>query len=302
MQNHLRIIFLAFLSICFSSCFYFAEDQEMQNIRIISQLPENVDETSGIELHSPGKVWTFNDSGGEPELYLCDTMGNLLSTIKVPGAWNRDWEDMTQDDQGNLYIGNIGNNNNDNTDLTIFKIPNPDSVSLDSIQTEVISISYEDQYSFPPPKDSMNFDCEAMLWREGNLYLFSKHRTLPMATNLYRIPDSAGTYVAKKISSFYTGEAGPGEHKFFAYWITAADISQDGTKVAIISGKKVWVFSGFQGDDFFNGTNIVIDFGVNSQKEAVVFVDNSTLYLTDEYWANDGIGRNLYEVKLDLPN
>ena len=299
MRSHQSTIVYIFSFTFLSGCFIFQPDLEMQNIRIISQLPAIVQETSGMEFHSPDKIWTFNDSGGETELYLCDTMGNLIKTLAIPNTWNRDWEDMAQDSQGNLYIGNVGNNNNDNTDLSIFKLPNPDSVSADSLSVELITISYEDQYAYPPPEDSMNFDCEAILWYQDHLYLFSKHRTLPMATNLYRIPDSAGTYVAEKISSFYTGDAGPGEHAWFSYWITAADISPDESKVAMISGKKIWIFSEFQGDDFFSGTHKMIDFGANTQKEALVFMDNQTIYLTDEYWPHDRIGRNLYEVLLE---
>ena len=109
-----------------------------QDLRLVTQLPKKVHETSGIELTGPDQIWTFNDSGGEPELYLCDTSGQLLRTVRIQNAWNRDWEDITQDDAGNFYIGNIGNNNNSNTDLTIFKITNPDATSDSVVEAEVI--------------------------------------------------------------------------------------------------------------------------------------------------------------------
>lgn len=123
-----------------------------QVFETVTSLPEVVSESSGIELSGPDRIWTFNDSSGDPVLYLCDTLGNLIKTLEILNAWNRDWEDITQDDQGNFYIGNIGNNSNDNTDLTIFKIPNPDTVQGSSVTAEVISFSYEDQWSFPPPR------------------------------------------------------------------------------------------------------------------------------------------------------
>jgi hypothetical protein len=270
-----------------------------QDLITIAKLPSIINESSGIEETGENSIWTFNDSGGSAELYHCDTIGNLLRTLKINNAWNRDWEDITQDLEGNMYIGNFGNNNNTNKDLTIFKIQNPDKILTDTTSANKISFLFEDQYSFPPSRDSLNFDCEAMFWFKKNLYLFTKHRTLPMATNLYRIPDIAGHHVAKKIGAFYTGKASGSEHQLFDYWITAADISPDGTRICLVSGNKLWVFYDFSGDNFFDGKHVKIDLGGNTQKEAVCFVTNNVLYISDEYWTNRGMGGNLYKINID---
>lgn len=267
-----------------------------QQLKTVTKLPRIVKESSGIEASNEDQFWTFNDSGGEPELYLCDTTGKLLRTVKIANARNQDWEDITQDEQGNLYVGDFGNNGNRRKDLTIYKIPNPQQTKKDFVKAEKISFSFEDQHSFPPPNDSLNFDCESVLWKGGYIYLFSKHRTFPMATKLYRIPDQAGNYIAKKIGAFQTSSAD--ETNLYRYWITAADISPDGTKIALISSEKLWIFYDFEGDDFFGGKYKVIDFPDGSQKEALVFVSNTRIYITDEQWFG-GIGRNLYEIDIE---
>jgi hypothetical protein len=262
-----------------------------QDLQTITKLPKVVNESSGMELNDNNQIWTLNDSGGKPELYLCDTTGRLIRTLKIANAKNRDWEDLTQDDRGNYYIGDFGNNNNGRKDLTIYKIPNPDRVRADFVRAQTITFSFEDQTAFPPPRDQLNFDCESVIWKDGHLYLFSKHRTFPMRTNLYRLPDAPGDYVAQKISSFQT--SGPDETDLFNHWISAADISPDGTKVCIISSGKMWIFYDFEGDDFFSGQHRRIDLSSSSQREAIVFVSNTSVYMTDEEWFG-GIGRNLY--------
>ena len=88
-----------------------------QELVKITKLPSIVNETSGIEAQGSDAIWTLNDSGGKAELYLCDTLGNLNRTLKITNAHNKDWEDIARDNEGNLYIGDIGNNNNDSKKL-----------------------------------------------------------------------------------------------------------------------------------------------------------------------------------------
>ncbi|WP_163708762.1 T9SS type A sorting domain-containing protein [Mangrovibacterium lignilyticum] len=294
MRNAIRIPLL--------SLFLIGAGQAMgTGLKTLCRLPEKVEETSGIELTGKNEIWTLNDSGGQPELYLCDTLGNLLRTVKIGGAENHDWEDLTQDDQGNFYIGDMGNNNNDRDNLRIYKIPNPGSTSAESIEAEKIKFTYEDQTEFPPDDGNMNFDCEAIIWSNNYLYLFSKNRSFPIKTSVYRIPDEPGEYVAEKIGSFDTGGTSTEETMIYSYWITAADISPNGKQLALLSHDRVWVFYNFSGDNFFGGNYKVYELENSTQKESICFVDNATLYLTDEYWSTFDIGRNLYQITISTP-
>lgn len=266
-----------------------------QDLQEMGKLPKIIDESSGLELHSSGNhFWTFNDSGGKAMLYLVDSLGNLKRSLKIINAWNRDWEDISRDHQGNIYIGNIGNNSNANKDLCIFKIPNPDSIDRNTILAEVIKFRYEDQKEFPPDNAGKYFDCEALMWHDGKLYMATKNRTKPFdgISHLYVLPDQPGEHIARKIGSFNTG--GSDMHN---YWITAGDISDDGDQMVLLSSDKIWLFYDINGQKFFDGQHKVIALPHSTQKEGICFKNSHTLFLTDEAWKHK-VGRSLYKLNL----
>lgn len=129
-----------------------------------------------------------------------------------------------------------------------------------------------------------------------HLYLCTKNRTVPFdgKTHLYRLPDAPGEYIAEKIGTFDTGGS-----LFLNFWITAADIRPDGSRLCLLSSDKMWVFYGFTGDDFFGGQVLRFDLPPTTQKEAVCFLTETELYITDEELPG-GIGRNLYAIR--IPN
>lgn len=263
-------------------------------LRELASLPNVLPESSGIELNDRNTIWSHNDGGNPPALYELDTLGNLLRTITILNTSNDDWEDITQDDEGNIYIGGFGNNSNTRQNLKIYKIPNPATFSGDSIQPDLIYFSYPDQTAFPPPASELHFDMEAMIWLNDSLYLFSKNRTDPFDgfTKIYRLPDKPGTYIAAKGDSFYTGP-GPA----ISYWITAADISPDDKKLVLLSHDKLWLFSCFEGAGFFDGDVQQLALGSFTQKEAVCFINEDELYITDEELVQ-GFGGKLYYTNL----
>ena len=93
----------------------------------LCNLPANVLETSGLEVGPDGCFWTHNDSQNPAELYCIDTTGTIQRTVQVVGDINNDWEELAKDDEGNLYIGNFGNNTIDRENLRIVKIPSIDT-------------------------------------------------------------------------------------------------------------------------------------------------------------------------------
>lgn len=260
------------------------------SLRKVIGLPSIVQETSGVETSNPLYIWTHNDSGGEPELYKIDTFGNLIKTLKITNAKNSDWEDMTSDGQS-YYIGDIGNNSNNRKDLKIYKITNPDAISGDTALAEIISFSYSNQTQFPPDNAHKNFDAEALMYFNNSLYIFTKNYTSPFTgyTYLYKLPSSPGQYVATLLDSFKTGNGYKEQ-----WWVTAADMSPDNKKVALLSSDKIFVFTDFTRDSFFKGKVKTIDLGSFSQKEGFAFYTNTEFYITDEYYDILG-GRNLYQ-------
>jgi len=252
---------------------------------ILVHLPATLYESSGIEITNHNSIWTHNDSGDSARIFNIDTLGNILKIIHFDVDEAIDCEESTRDAAGNYYLGDFGNNDNDRTNLRIYKIPDPDTLSNGTIIPQLITFSFEDQQLFPPDSAYLNFDCEAMFHFQDSLYLFSKNRGTSKFCKMYRVPDAPGDYIAELVDSFNTGT-----------WVTSADISPSGDKMVLLSESRLWLFSDIQGTDFYGGTAQMFNMYF-SQKEAVVFVDDSTLYLTDEYFM--GLGGNLSRIDLN---
>ena len=147
-----------------------------QTITTLGTLPSVLEENSGMAVYNGNIFYFINDGGDPPKIYRYDTTTKLVQEKLIVNTTNVDWEDLAQDLDGNLFIGDIGNNDNNRTNLAIYKIGNPE-LAGDSIWADTILYAYENQNAFPPASQQLNFDCEAMIWYEDSLYLFTKNRT-----------------------------------------------------------------------------------------------------------------------------
>lgn len=280
-----RALYLAAAFACIST----ALAAQALPITNVATLAGGVAESSGlIRAHASGHWWTHNDSGGLPELYKLDSTGAVVRTVRVLGVPNVDWEELTADDSGYVYIGDFGNNSNNRQDLVIYKIPHPDLLVVDSVVPTEIHFSYADQQAFPPADSLLHYDMEAMVAWGDSLYLFSKNRTDPFDgyTRLHALPTQPGTYVTAALDSFYTG---PGP--MLNYWVCAAAVSPDREHLLLVSYTRGWLFSCFSGHDFFGGAVTNFTWSL-SQKEGVAWAGNDTVYFTDER-INGVFGGNL---------
>ncbi|NAS31347.1 hypothetical protein GTQ40_10220 [Flavobacteriaceae bacterium R38] len=262
--------------------------QLKHELKLSSKLREN----SGIEkISEKGLLWIVEDSGNKDHIYGVNDKGKIVKEINIKNAKNVDWEDLTKDEDGNLYIGDFGNNNNDRKDLRIYKVSNPDKTKKEDLEATRITFYYPEQYKFPPKKDKLLYDAEALIYYNEYLYIFTKNRTKPFngKTLLYKIPAKEGNHRAELIDSFTTCD------DFLRCAITSAAISPDKKRIALLAHDKVWLFSNFKGDNFFEGDLKEIFLDHYSQKESICFKNNSTLLISDE--DNIIIGRNLYSLK-----
>jgi hypothetical protein len=232
----------------------------------IGKLSSVVNESSGLAKGlNNNSFWTNNDSGGKPELYEIDSTGTLRSTRQVADATNVDWEDLSHDNLGNIYIGDFGNNANTRQFLTIYK------VSEKKPGTEKLTFSYADQKNFPPLPENQNYDCEAFFYHEGNLYLFSKNRS---KTNhfvkLYKLPSEAGNYSAI-----------PQDSILIKTQVTSAAISPDGKTFALLTYGKILLFEVGPLGVNFNKPKGCFRF-VRKQSEALIFINNTDMLATNE--------------------
>lgn len=166
-------------------------------VTINSQLHEN----SGI-VFIDGRVILHNDSAGEAALHELDTLtGDIARTVVIENAINTDWEDICNDSTY-IYIGDIGNNNGNRTDLRIYRILISDFLNTpnDTVLADTIEFSYADQMNFDAAPYVTNFDAEALIAYEGNLYVFTKNWG-NMRSNIYRLPNQPGTYSVARVDS-----------------------------------------------------------------------------------------------------
>lgn len=271
---------------------FFFNCKSKNELVLLASLPKQLKEVSGVEkLKGSDLLWMHNDSGSKSYIYGVDVSGNIVRKVAVKEK-NTDWEDVTSDEEGNLYIGDFGNNENKRKNLVILKVKNKDLLNKDKVKAVKIKFSYPDQYEFPPKKDQFFFDAEAFFYVNNYLYLFTKSdvKNEYGKTKLYKVPANKGKYEAEFVSEFNAGKTSD-------FRITAASISPNKKKVALLTHNKILLFTNYSSDDFFKGDLTQIDLKHTSQKEGITFKNNTTLYVTDE--KAKSIGGDLYSYKLN---
>ncbi len=193
-------------------------------------------EVSGIVASrtQPGVFWVHNDSGNPSELYAVRRDGSLIRTFKV-GIPNTDWEDIAADHDGNLYIGDTGNNGA-RLPLRVIHCFKEPKVDAEASKPIVINRSY--YYTFP--KDG-RFDCEAIFVEGTTIYLVSKRLDRKPA-ELYAIDTDKVASLVKpaKVERL-------GKFNDITDQVTAADLSADGTRLAVLTEYAVYVYKWVDG-------------------------------------------------------
>lgn len=245
-------------------------------LNVIADLPNSLKEVSAIEVVSGSDLlWTIEDAGNKNTIYGINKKGKLIKDIDIDGGSNIDWEDLTSDKQGHLYIGDFGNNSKNRDDFTIYKVSH-----LEADETTAQRIN------FVLPKKVNSEDFEAFFLFNNYFYIFSKENKSCM---LLKVPNVIGKHTAELISDF--------KMKGKRTKVTGAAINEAGNTVVLLNHDKLWKLTDFKTDDFFKGTIEEVDFKHTSQKEGICFKNNSTVYITDEKTKSEG--GNLYEFKLD---
>ena len=274
------------LSITLISCNNYGQ------LKVIADLPGSLDENSGLTTYNDSTLWVIEDAGNKDEIYQINLKGEILKNLEVKNGKNHDWEDLTKDKAGNLYIADTGNNDNDRKNLVILKLPNPTIEPGDKIDAEKIELRYPDQKDFPPKKDHLFYDSEAIFHHGNKLYIVTKNRSKSFTgeAHIYSVPDTKGNYEATLVGSFTPCT------DWKICQITSIDISPKGDKIIALSYGKLFVFTDFTWDDFSKGKMQEIDLGARSQLESVSFLNDDTLLISDEQ--SHGEGGNLYTYSL----
>lgn len=174
------IHFIVFLFL-FDFCLF---PQKIKSYR----LPKTLKEISGLEFINDSMLVAHNDGGNSPILYLLNLKGKIIDSTTIINVKNTDWEDITKDNSGNLYIADIGNNQNKRKKLKILKVSISEILNKDSVEAEVYVFQYPDQSLYPPPNSELYYDAETIICLDNYLWIFTKCRSIPFdgKSHIYR--------------------------------------------------------------------------------------------------------------------
>jgi len=235
-------------------------------------------ENSGLVWYRD-KLWTINDSGGDPVLFSIDIRtGKCIQAIYIEGASNRDWEELAQDEDF-IYIFDIGNNYGRRDELTIYKVFK-DSIPLAGnarIHPEIIRYRYGDKEQNTGHFSRSPYDCEAAFAMNDSLYLFTKDWE-NQQTVLYTCSSIPGTYTIWPAATFEANGL-----------VTGADISPEDSSFIMLLGYKdyvpfVWELQGFDFSNYSVESTKRIDFPekYDLQTEGIAIQADERIYISCE--------------------
>ena len=122
-------------------------------------------------------VWTHNDSGDSNRIFAVGRDGRTDAEIRVLGAGARDWEDMAAGPGNTLWIGDIGDNAEKRSSITVYRVNEPTALKDASVPSTGFELKYPDGAH----------DAEGIMVkpRSGRLFVVSKH---PEGGHIYRAP------------------------------------------------------------------------------------------------------------------
>ncbi len=266
-----------FIVILLLISYFFSLNAQVTNVEEKFALPESLNESSGIILVN-NRIIIHNDSGNENKLYEIDTLnGAIVRTIIVQNATNVDWEDIAQDENF-IYVGDIGNNNGNRTDLKIYKVNKNSFLNSNEVQAEIIEFNYEDQQDFTITPNENEWDAEALIsFDEEDLIVFTKN-WVDGETKAYKIPKEAGNYSVEPCETTLNAQG----------LITGATYNY-ASETLLLTGYTiyldpfVWIVKDFD-DDIFSGNNerILLPELEAEKIEAIAFVNSKRYFIASE--------------------
>ncbi|WKX71008.1 hypothetical protein [Streptomyces sp. XD-27] len=171
-----------------------ADDHEPSSFTIED---ERITESSGLAASRahPGVYWTHNDSKDGPYVYAVDgRTGRTVATVTLRGIGSpRDVEGVSIGPDGNIYVGDIGDNEGGTwPKVWIYRFPEPKKLR----DTAVDATQFTVQYQGGP----RNAEALMVHPKTGRVYIASKSQEDP---GLYEAPtalSTSGVNVFKRVA------------------------------------------------------------------------------------------------------
>lgn len=185
----------------------------------------DITESSGLiaSRKFPGIFWTHNDHGSKPTLFALTRNGSAVARFDVVGATITDWEDITVDNSGNLYIADIGNNDLSRDQAQIYRVTEPSPRGSGTVR-----VVQGWRIKFPDGPQN----AETFFISNGFGYIVTKFRNNG-AVGLYRFPFSTTARVTtlQKIGSIRVNSD-----------VGGGSLSPDGNRLALVTDIGTYLF------------------------------------------------------------
>ncbi|MFE1874048.1 WD40 repeat domain-containing protein [Streptomyces sp. NPDC059496] len=175
-----------------------------------------IKESSGLaasRIH-PGVYWTHNDSDDGPYIYAVDSAsGKTVARVTLTGIGKpRDVEAISLGPDGQLYVGDIGDNRNGTWDhVWIYRFPEPKQLGDVTVEAAQFTVKYAD--------GARNAEALMVHPVTGRVYIASKDEN---KGGLYEGPaelTAGGTNVFRRVAA--------------VPWVTDGAFSPDGTRLTL---------------------------------------------------------------------
>ncbi len=259
---------------------------------------KELNETSGISssIAHDGIYYVHNDSGDTSRFFAINPQGKLKATYYFKGdpkepLGTRDCEDISvsigpEKGKSYIYLGDIGDNKAVRKYLAIYRFEEPSAIGPDTVrhlEASPLYIKYPDG-----PKDAETLMVDPI---EQLIYIVSKRKN---SVNVYTTPlvyKPYDTVTLTKRSTLHFGGIPPFK------WITAGDISKDGSQILLKNYKDVYYWkrtADMPVWEVMTQKPIKLYYKSEKQGEAIGFtLDGKGYYTTSE-----GVGEPIYYYHL----
>lgn len=259
-------------------------------------------ESSGIAASRrfPDFLWTHNDSGDSPRVFLLNARGETVLVVNLKGANAVDWEDLAvarNGENAQVYVGDIGDNARKRNEIVVYRFAES-AISKNAISSTRIDAAAP-QIEIAPQKMTLRYpdgarDCETLMaTRDGFLILVSKDSngsTIYKTTRAFA-PDTTQTLAI--VGRFRFGTEG-----VFTRLATGGDLSADEKRVVVrtYSSAYEWKLpqtknatSANAWRDVWKQTPRVVDLPAQQQGEAICWALNGRSWLLSGEGANSSL-------------
>src|SRR5258708_16246272 len=113
----MRALFLLVISCLLTWSCRPEKNKSLTTVTSLGRVDQQLEEASGLvaSIANPGLLWSTNDSGNPPEVFLIDQNAKTKLVCTLFRIHNRDWEDIAIGDGPDpkkkyIYVADIGDN------------------------------------------------------------------------------------------------------------------------------------------------------------------------------------------------